>query len=282
MREKFPVVMCLIVLLSLVSQPGCGDDKGTNADSPPVLSTLVIAGGSPYTLSRTVTLAVSASDDKGVSEILIAENPSFTGAAWRGYAAQIQFELSSGDGSKTVHAKVRDTGGNESSKLSGTIVLAESAPVAGLSPHSSARSSAQGSPASTTLELWIANAVDMYSGVFKLSFDPDLVEVTDIEISEIAGHVLKETGATLYVANDDYDNEAGEVLLAVLPIQDGFAGVPGSGPFARITFLPRGTLASPATVEFVEGEWSRIYRYREDGPPEAMDGVVLIDGWIEP
>ncbi len=72
------------------------------------------------TTSRTVTLNNTASD--GPTGYMASESSSFSGAAWQSYSTAPSFTLSSGNATKTVYFKVRNTVG-ESLVKSDSIVL---------------------------------------------------------------------------------------------------------------------------------------------------------------
>ncbi|MCK4415380.1 MAG: hypothetical protein KAY32_17735 [Candidatus Eisenbacteria sp.] len=281
MLRRLVLLTWLVLGMLGLGTSGCGDSGSTESNpTNPTIDLFLVNDGSPYTLSRTVSLTVSCSE--GVEEIVVSEDPSFAGDAWQQYVEEFEFELSSGDGSKALYACVRDAGERESPTATAGISLAESTTVAGLSPYvPTARYDPQSSD-STTLELWVANATGMVSAVFELSFDPTLLEVTDMEVAGIPGHILSSTGASLIVANDEFDNGIGEVLIGVLAMQDGFQGVTGSGPFARVTFAPLQSLSAATAVEFVTGEWSKIYVYQEGAPPGELDDVLFVDGEVTP
>lgn len=57
------------------------------------------------TTSRDITLTLFATEAK---DMMISENPSFTGASWESYTTTKDWTLSTGDGTKTVYAKFRD------------------------------------------------------------------------------------------------------------------------------------------------------------------------------
>ena len=97
---------------------------------PPADGSVSINGGAAYTNGRTVTLTLTATD---ASEMIISEDSGFTGAIYKAYASSANFELSSGDGEKTVYVKYKDTLGNETTELiSDTITLDTAAPTVSL------------------------------------------------------------------------------------------------------------------------------------------------------
>ena len=271
MRQMLRSLTWLFPVFIALSAFGCGPGPDVTV---PTLNQILVNDGSPYTLTRTIIVTASCSDNEGVSAIMISEDPSFADGVWQDFEEEIQFDLSAGDGSKALYVKVKDSSDNESSVVSAEIFMAETTTIVGLSPYATSASS-------YSLELWIANVTDMYSGVFQLSFDPELVEVDSLAV-DISDHILKTTGASLIVSNRTYDNVTGEVHIGALPQQSGFEGITGGGPFARIFFTPKQTLSANAAVEFVEGEWTALYAVQESGPPAIISNVVFFDGEIEP
>ncbi|MEM4298300.1 MAG: fibronectin type III domain-containing protein, partial [Nitrososphaerota archaeon] len=73
--------------------------------SSPVLHSVVVAGGAATTPTRNVSLRISAT---GATEMKVSNTP-FTGAEpWIPFADSIQWQLSTGAGTKTVYVKVRN------------------------------------------------------------------------------------------------------------------------------------------------------------------------------
>ena len=115
-------------------------DSFTVDTVPPTNNSLTINGGSEYTTNRTVTLALSST---GASQMMVSESASFSGASWETYSTSKSFTLSSSDGTKTVYAKFKDAAGNESTAVSDSIVLDQTAPASFslISPDDSAYTS---------------------------------------------------------------------------------------------------------------------------------------------
>lgn len=63
-----------------------------------------------------------------VTGVLISNDASFAGVAWRPFAAATTWTLEAGDGLKTVYVKVRDFAGNESDRLQPQITLDQTGP----------------------------------------------------------------------------------------------------------------------------------------------------------
>lgn len=83
-------------------------------------STFSINNGASTTASSTVTLSLSST---GATQVAISESPDFSGAVWQAMASSVSWQLSAGNGLKTVYVKYRDQNGAVSSRLSATITL---------------------------------------------------------------------------------------------------------------------------------------------------------------
>ena len=263
--------------LALAAQ-GC--ESGPNGPEPvaPVLESFLLENGEGIALDNPVAVTLVAEDDRGLVEARLSENETFDGASWVPYAAGLTYELSSGNGPKTVFAQIRDEKGLESDRRSAEILLADAKATVCLipAPGGSGRDADR-----VTFDLEVLRAEDLVSAIFRLSFDPDDLQVEDLEVEGIDDHILKATGANLIVARETYDNEEGDVLVGALAQQNGFHGVTGSGPFARITFRIQAGAGSPLRVEFVHGEDSKLYEYRAGDLPGVIQDAYLIDGEIE-
>ncbi|MFH1502382.1 MAG: hypothetical protein ABIG03_04980 [Candidatus Eisenbacteria bacterium] len=87
----------------------------------PRIYSLAIDQGRPKTGSRTVTLSLSAS---GSAQLMRISNSSgMSGASWIPYTSSYSWQLTSGDGEKTVYAMYRDVMDNESDVVSDAIEL---------------------------------------------------------------------------------------------------------------------------------------------------------------
>ncbi|MBI5206231.1 MAG: Ig-like domain-containing protein, partial [Candidatus Firestonebacteria bacterium] len=97
-----------------------------------------INSGATYTNSTTVTLAISATDNVGVTAYYTSESstqPLATNPDWinisstPSYSANVSFVLSTGDGSKTVYVWFKDDAGNVSGSKSDSIILDTTRPI---------------------------------------------------------------------------------------------------------------------------------------------------------
>ncbi|MBC7460966.1 MAG: hypothetical protein H7287_06355, partial [Thermoleophilia bacterium] len=75
------------------------------------------------TAVRAVTLAITATDAVGVTQLRIAQGADdINAAAWVQHTAQLSVELTAGDGPKTIRVQVRDAAGNLSAVLAATTI----------------------------------------------------------------------------------------------------------------------------------------------------------------
>ena len=95
--------------------------------------TLQINDGALYATSTAVKLTIGVSDEQTTGYQMkiwgidgVAEEES---ASWETFATSKSVNLTSGDGLKTVHIKVRDDVGNESAEVTDDITLNTTVPV---------------------------------------------------------------------------------------------------------------------------------------------------------
>jgi hypothetical protein len=92
---------------------------------PPVVSAILLkdqsSGSTDYTNERDVIVEASGVENDP-TQMLISESAAFAGASWIAYLNPTTFQLTSGDGSKTVYYKLRNNDG-ESGVVSDSIVL---------------------------------------------------------------------------------------------------------------------------------------------------------------
>jgi len=95
----------------------------------PTISAFTINDGASVTTSRNVTLKITASGDPASMKIWGIDGVATESAAtWETFAASKSVTLTSGDGTKTVYIKVRDSVYNESAATSDTITLSTAIP----------------------------------------------------------------------------------------------------------------------------------------------------------
>ena len=106
-----------------------GSTTFTVDTTAPTSNSVAINSGATYSTSRSVTTLTLSST--GASQMMISEDSGFSEASWETYSTSKSFNLSSGDGTKTVYAKFKDESGNTSSSVSDSIVLDTVAPSLG-------------------------------------------------------------------------------------------------------------------------------------------------------
>ncbi len=80
-------------------------------DTTAPLGTISINSGAARTGTESVSLTLSATDDQGVADMSFS-NDNITWSAWVPYGTTQNWSLSTGDGTKVVYARYRDTVGN--------------------------------------------------------------------------------------------------------------------------------------------------------------------------
>jgi hypothetical protein len=125
---------------STLSAPTCAVPKG---DPLPPHGVIVINDGAPTTASPDVTLTLWASDSvdpeaefpgsdlflpgadsaSGVTDMLLSNNPDFSGASWEPYATSKAWTLDQTTGLAAVYVRYRDAAGNESDTYVATIYV---------------------------------------------------------------------------------------------------------------------------------------------------------------
>jgi fibronectin type 3 domain-containing protein len=114
--------------VATVDTAGLEGDKSSPAAATPGIFAIIIESDREYTKTRDVTITVTA--PQGVNLMQLSEDASFTGAHWESYGGTKSFELSDGDGLKTVYARFQiNAGGNSVSTVSDDIILDRSAAI---------------------------------------------------------------------------------------------------------------------------------------------------------
>lgn len=97
-----------------------GGGGGSTTNTVPTNISISIAGGAAAATTADVTLTLAAAN---TSQMMISNNVNFTDAVWETYVTSKAWTLTSGNGTKTVYAKFRDSAGNTSTAVSDTITL---------------------------------------------------------------------------------------------------------------------------------------------------------------
>ena len=107
--------------VSGVNELGLEGDSSSALLVVPRVFGVTVNQGRPKTSSRDVSLRMSASSE---TELMQVSNESdMSGAQWQPFQSSYSWTLSSGDGTKTVYVRFRDSGDNESAIVSDEIEL---------------------------------------------------------------------------------------------------------------------------------------------------------------
>ncbi|HYX34730.1 MAG TPA: carboxypeptidase-like regulatory domain-containing protein [Oligoflexus sp.] len=88
----------------------------------PLISEVKIMEGWAQTATSAVYLDVTGTDTgAGIQQIMLSNDANFTGASWQSFSSRTSWAVSSGNGSKTVYAKIKDYAGYESTVSSDAI-----------------------------------------------------------------------------------------------------------------------------------------------------------------
>jgi hypothetical protein len=103
------------------NESAVANDTISLATSTPPTGTVVINSNAVCTNSTSVTLTLTSSATNG--QMMISNSSSFTGASWQAFSATKAWTLATGNGTKTVYVKFKDTAGNISTVVTDTILL---------------------------------------------------------------------------------------------------------------------------------------------------------------
>ena len=99
-------------------------DNITLDTAVPTSLTISIESGQTYARNRSVNLSLSAT---GAAKMQFSRNGTYN-STWETYATTRSWVLSSGDGTKTVYFRAKDTAGNIATAVNDTIILDTAAP----------------------------------------------------------------------------------------------------------------------------------------------------------
>jgi len=112
-------------------------------DAVAATGSILINGGAAYSKSSGVTLTLTCTDNAGSCKQMQLSNDGVSWSSASAFLATRHWNLSSGDGSKTVYARFKDAVGTWSEVVSSTIVLDSTRPVTTVSPAGGKYNSAQ-------------------------------------------------------------------------------------------------------------------------------------------
>jgi hypothetical protein len=108
--------------VATIDTSGIQGDQSTPVSATPGIFAIVIENGNDYTRNRSVTITLTAPG--GVNLVQLSEDAAFVDAFWQSYSSSKNFELSNGDGQKTVYARFEtDNGGITVGTVSDDIML---------------------------------------------------------------------------------------------------------------------------------------------------------------
>ena len=107
--------------VSAVNAKGLEGETSATLDVVPQIFSIAIEQGRPKTSSRNITLSVSATNDTRYMQI--SNDSGMTGAYWQPVSSTTQWQLTAGDGEKTVYARFRDYSDNESGVVNDDVIL---------------------------------------------------------------------------------------------------------------------------------------------------------------
>jgi hypothetical protein len=106
---------------------------GIQLQTTPPAGSMLINGGDTSTSSSNVTLTVSATDSlSGISQIRFSNDGTWDQATWEQYTNTVNWQLTSGDGAKTVYCQIQDNAGLITTLSS--IILSNPQPMSSPSP----------------------------------------------------------------------------------------------------------------------------------------------------
>ncbi|GKU78210.1 S-layer homology domain-containing protein [Paenibacillus sp. L3-i20] len=103
------------------------------ANKPPVIDSVLIEDGKPFTNNNTLNLKISATDPEtgssnSITKMRFTDNSNIWPVTWQNYSPTATF-LTTGEGTKTVYVQVQDSNGANSIEKSSSIVVDKTAPV---------------------------------------------------------------------------------------------------------------------------------------------------------
>lgn len=178
-------------------------NRGTSAITvvldtiPPQNPAASVAQGE-YTRDNVINLNLTAQD---ASEMIISENIDFAGVVWEPYLEAKSFNVSSGDGEKSIWIKYRDRAQNETTPVSDMIILDATAPIITITRPS--------------------NSLITDQNIISISGNYDEVNLSDITIN--GNQALHTSGIFTY---EGYVlNEGSNIITAIATDRSGNIGI---------------------------------------------------------
>jgi hypothetical protein len=212
------------------------DTIGLDTTAP--TGSIVIAGGATWTPSVNVTLTLSATDAGiGVADMRFSNDGS-SWSTWETYGTSKSWTLTSGTGTKTVHAQYRDAIANASGSFTDTIVIDGTAPTGTVVI---ANGDSWTRTTSVTLTL---SATDDASGVTDMRFSSDGSTWGSWETYGTSKSWTLTTGDGSKTAHAQFRDAAGNVSTTAT---DGI-GLDGTAPTASLSIASGATWTTTRSV----------------------------------
>ena len=171
---------------------------GIQLQTTPPAGSMQINGGDISTSSSNVTLTVSATDSlSGISQIRFSNDGTWDQATWEPYNNTVNWQLTSGDGSKTVYCQIQDNAGLITT-LSSSIILSNPQPMSNPSPLTTSIPSPTPIPPVTPSPS--ANVISSPSPIISSSPEPSAApQASELSIQIV--FVLLAVSTILFVVN---------------------------------------------------------------------------------
>lgn len=102
-----------------------GDAPDTTA---PNINDIFLNGNAEWTNSSTVAVTIEAEDDTGIAQMNVSNSTSFSEANWTTYSSSFNWNISGGDGSRTVYIKLKDGAGNTTTSAGSDTIKVDTSP----------------------------------------------------------------------------------------------------------------------------------------------------------
>jgi cell division septation protein DedD len=170
---------------------------GIQLQTTPPAGSMLINGGDTSTSSSNVTLTVSATDSlSGISQIRFSNDGTWDQATWEQYTNTVNWQLTSGDGAKTVYCQIQDNAGLITTLSS--IILSNPQPMSSPSPLTTSNPSPTPIPPVTPSPS--ANVISSPSPIISPSPEPSAAPQAP-ELSIQIVFVLLALSTILFVVN---------------------------------------------------------------------------------
>jgi hypothetical protein len=227
-------------------------------------------GSTLYAKDRTVTLEASGVGGNAV-KMVIAQDSAFTQnpTGWTTYANPTAFQLSSGDGPKTVYYKVRDAAMNESTFESAAITLDTSLPqVTALDPNGGEN---LGGGLNYTIRWTAADNVGLTAAPITIYFSHDSGATWDL----VASHEAN-SGSYSWIVPNGIDSTACRISIEAVDLAGNVLDRQSTGDFNLISVGPATpVISAPANGGYVNTArplllWAAV--------PSAASYECIVDG----